>query len=78
MCYPKIVVEKVPYPVVQKVGVPVHHHHVVVKKEKKEKKEKKKKKMKKSKKYKKKMKVSDKNLINLFIFVEDKLMSCPL
>lgn len=60
---PKIIIEKVPYPVIEKIKIPVHHHHVIIKKkEKKEKppkkpKPKKKKKKKKDKKYKKMYKV---------------------
>lgn len=60
-CKPKIIIEKVPYPVIEKIKIPVHHHHVVIKKKEKKKKPPKKpkpKKKKKDKKYKKMYKVS--------------------
>lgn len=60
-CKPKIVIEKVPYPVIEKIKIPVHHHHVVIKKKEKRKRpppKPKKKKKPKDMKYKKMYKVS--------------------
>lgn len=32
--HPEVIVEKIPYPVtkIKKIAIPVHHHHVVIKK----------------------------------------------